>query len=121
MAIGGFDGQGGNLTLAQFKAYVAKHEIHYYIAGSTRGGGGGSGAGGARPTGGGRPPGAGSFPGSPGGGQPGGAGFSGRAGPGGPGGPGGSSTSAITTWVKAHYKAVTIGGQTVYDLTQPLG
>ena len=28
--------------------------------------------------------------------------------------------SAITTWVKAHFKAVTIGGQTVYDLTSPL-
>lgn len=36
---------------------------------------------------------------------------------GGPGG--GSSTSAITTWVEARYKAVTIGGQTLYDLTQP--
>jgi hypothetical protein len=33
---------------------------------------------------------------------------------------GGSSTSAITNWVKAHYRAKTIGGQTVYDLTQPL-
>jgi hypothetical protein len=36
-------------------------------------------------------------------------------------GPGGSSgtTSKIAAWVEAHYKAVTIGGQTVYDLTQP--
>jgi 4-amino-4-deoxy-L-arabinose transferase-like glycosyltransferase len=118
MAIGGFDNQGGNLTLAQFKAYVAKHEIHYYIAGTTGGGGGQGGpTGAARPTGGGRPPGTGSFPG---GGRPGGSGFGGHAGAGGPGGIGGSSTSAITTWVKAHYKAVTIGGQTVYDLTQPL-
>ena len=34
--------------------------------------------------------------------------------------PGGMSTSnsAITTWVKAHFKKVTIGGQTMYDLTQ---
>jgi 4-amino-4-deoxy-L-arabinose transferase-like glycosyltransferase len=40
MAIGGFNGQGGNLTLAAFKAYVAKGEIHYYIAGSSGGGGG---------------------------------------------------------------------------------
>ncbi len=39
MAIGGFDGQGGNLSLAQFKQYVASGEIHYYIAGQ---GGGGS-------------------------------------------------------------------------------
>ena len=81
MAIGGFSGQGGNLSLAQFEAYVKAGDIHYYIGGS---GGGGC---------------AGGFAGGPG---------------------GGSSTSAITTWVKAHYRAETIGGQTVYDLTQPL-
>ena len=40
MAIGGFNGQGGNLSLAAFKAYVAKGEIHYYIAGASGGGGG---------------------------------------------------------------------------------
>jgi hypothetical protein len=73
MAIGGFNGQGGNLSLAAFEAYVAKGEIHYWI-----GSGGNTG---------------------------------------GPGG--GGSTSAIATWVKAHYKAVTIGGETVYDLTSP--
>jgi 4-amino-4-deoxy-L-arabinose transferase-like glycosyltransferase len=72
MAIGGFNGEGGNLSLAAFEAYVAKGEIHYYIAG-------GSGGGGV------------------------------------PGGGGGSSS--IATWVAAHYKAETIGGQTVYDLT----
>jgi hypothetical protein len=71
MAIGGFSGQGGNLSLAQFEAYVNAGDIHYYIA---SGGGGSFG--------------------------------------------GGSSTSAITTWVKAHFRAETIGGQTVYDLTQ---
>ena len=76
MAIGGFSGQGGNLSLAQFEAYVKAGDIHYYIA-----------------TGGG-------FGGGPG---------------------GGSNTSAITSWVKAHYRAETIGGQTVYDLSQPLG
>ncbi len=39
---------------------------------------------------------------------------------GGAGGPGrGGSTDAITTWVEQHYASVTIGGQTVYDLTQP--
>ena len=80
MAIGGFNNQGGNLTLAQFKAYVAKSEIHYYIA---------SGNGGA----------------GPGGGGPG-------------GGSGASSSSAIATWVKANFKSVEVGGQTVYDLTQ---
>jgi hypothetical protein len=75
MAIGGFSGQGGELTLAQFESYVKAGDIHYYIA---SGGGGG-----------------------------------------GPGGRSGSS-SAITNWVKAHYKAVTIGGETLYDLTSPV-
>jgi 4-amino-4-deoxy-L-arabinose transferase-like glycosyltransferase len=36
---------------------------------------------------------------------------------GGPGG--GSATSAIASWVKANYKAASIGGTTVYDLTEP--
>ncbi|HEX3690354.1 MAG TPA: glycosyltransferase family 39 protein [Solirubrobacteraceae bacterium] len=72
MAIGGFNGQGGELTLAQFESYAKAGDIHYYIAS----GGGGVG--------------------------------------------GGGSSSAIATWVKAHYTAVTIGGQTLYDLTQPL-
>jgi 4-amino-4-deoxy-L-arabinose transferase-like glycosyltransferase len=76
MAIGGFDNEGGNLTLSAFQQYVAHGEIHYYIPS-----GGGAGA------------------------RPGGA---------------GNSTSAITSWVEKHYKAVTIGGQTVYDLTQPV-
>jgi 4-amino-4-deoxy-L-arabinose transferase-like glycosyltransferase len=79
MAIGGFNNEGGNLSLAQFEAYVKAGDIHYYVAS-----GGGGGIGGA----------------------------------GGPGG--GSSTSTITSWVKAHYRAETIGGQTVYDLTQPV-
>jgi hypothetical protein len=74
MAIGGFSGQGGNLPLAEFQAYVEVGDIHYYIA--TGGGAGGPG--------------------------------------------GGSSTTAITNWVKSHYRAETIGGQTVYDLTQHL-
>jgi 4-amino-4-deoxy-L-arabinose transferase-like glycosyltransferase len=38
---------------------------------------------------------------------------------GGPGGQRGTS-SAIATWVAAHYTKVTVGGQTVYDLTKPL-
>jgi 4-amino-4-deoxy-L-arabinose transferase-like glycosyltransferase len=80
MAIGGFNNQGGNLTLAQFKAYVAKGEIHYYIA---------SGSGAAGP---------------------------GVGGPG--GGSGALSSSSIVTWVKANFKSVKIGSQTVYDLTQ---
>jgi hypothetical protein len=39
---------------------------------------------------------------------------------GGQGGPGGQGTSsAIATWVAAHYTKTTVGGQTVYDLTKP--
>ena len=38
---------------------------------------------------------------------------------GGSGAPGGGSTSSsITSWVEAHYRATTIGGQTLYDLTK---
>jgi hypothetical protein len=72
MAIGGFSGQGGELTLAQFETYAKAGDIHYYMGSSG----------------------------------------------GGPGG--GGSTSSITSWVKAHYTAVTIGGETLYDLAQPL-
>jgi len=72
MAIGGFNNEGGKLTLAEFERYVAKGDIHYYLSS------GGSG--------------------------------------GGPGG--GSSTESISTWVKAHFKSETIGGQTVYNLTK---
>lgn len=73
MAIGGFNGEGGNITLAQFEALVSKGDIHYFIA---------SGGGGAV-------------------------------------GPGGTTNadSAITSWVKAHFTAKTVGGQTIYDLT----
>jgi 4-amino-4-deoxy-L-arabinose transferase-like glycosyltransferase len=46
MAIGGFDGQGGELTLAQFEAYVKHGEIHYYVDLGGGGGGGGFGGGG---------------------------------------------------------------------------
>ena len=104
MAIGGFDGQGGNLTLAQFKQYVARGQIHYYIASGTGGRsfmGAPPFAGRGRPAGG---PGAGG--GSFTGGRPGGA---------------NSSGSEITNWVKAHYKSQTLGGQIVYNLTQPRG
>ncbi|MBV9003296.1 MAG: glycosyltransferase family 39 protein [Solirubrobacterales bacterium] len=77
MGIGGFNNQGGDLTLAQFEAYVRAADIHYYIvAGASTGM---------------------------------------AAGPG-----GGSTISAITNWVKAHYGAETVGGQTVYNLTDPL-
>ncbi|MEU9713682.1 glycosyltransferase family 39 protein [Streptomyces sp. NPDC047976] len=39
--------------------------------------------------------------------------------PGGTGGPGGAAGSAIDSWVKANFKATTIGGATFYDLTTP--
>jgi 4-amino-4-deoxy-L-arabinose transferase-like glycosyltransferase len=104
MAIGGFDNEGGNLTLAQFKQYVAGGEIHYYIASTNSGGGGQAPASSRTSTG----------------------GMSSRSstaqqtatGARAAGGQGGSSSSAITSWVKAHYKTVTVGGQTIYDLTQ---
>jgi 4-amino-4-deoxy-L-arabinose transferase-like glycosyltransferase len=42
MAIGGFNNEGGNLSLAAFEKYVADGDIHYYIAGSSDAGGGGN-------------------------------------------------------------------------------
>jgi 4-amino-4-deoxy-L-arabinose transferase-like glycosyltransferase len=114
MAIGGFDNEGGNLTLAQFKRYVSRGQIHYYIA-TSRGGGGGVDGGRIQArlgAGTGAPP-SGGFTHRLGGSAPAG----GRPGVAGAGGQGGSS-DAITSWVKAHYKTVTVGGQTIYDLTQ---
>ncbi|MBV8990300.1 MAG: glycosyltransferase family 39 protein [Solirubrobacterales bacterium] len=87
MAIGGFNDNGGNLSLSAFESYVAKGEIHYYIASSGAGAGFG------------------------------GPGAAGQAGGG--GGLGGSSASEISSWVRAHFKAVSVGGQTLYDLSQP--
>jgi 4-amino-4-deoxy-L-arabinose transferase-like glycosyltransferase len=46
MAIGGFNNQGGLLTLAQFISYVKAGDIHYYIGGGAGGGGFGGGPGG---------------------------------------------------------------------------
>ncbi len=127
MAIGGFNNQGGNITLAQFERYVKAGDIRYYIASgsSLSGGGAGQGQAGAGPSGGGlRAPS--SAAGGPGGAPSGLRGtppsgargsFKGGGSAGGPGGSG-SSSSAISTWVKAHYKSVTIGSTTVYDLTQ---
>jgi hypothetical protein len=31
---------------------------------------------------------------------------------------GGRGSSSIESWVAAHFKKVTVGGQTIYDLTQ---
>jgi 4-amino-4-deoxy-L-arabinose transferase-like glycosyltransferase len=128
MAIGGFNNQGGDLTLQKFKEYVARGDIHYYIASSGGVGGGRAFSAGGHPSGGQPPAGArlrsGGAPAGAGlrsGGVPSGAGLrSGGVPSGARGGPGGLSTSnsAITSWVKAHFKKVTIGGQTMYDLTQ---
>jgi 4-amino-4-deoxy-L-arabinose transferase-like glycosyltransferase len=71
MAIGGFTGSDPSPTLAQFQAYVAAGDVHYFIAGGGFGGGGRGGS------------------------------------------------SEISTWVTQHYTATTVGGVTVYDLTQP--
>jgi 4-amino-4-deoxy-L-arabinose transferase-like glycosyltransferase len=71
MAIGGFNGTDPTPTLAQFKAMVAKGEIHYYLGANSESFGGGS------------------------------------------------KSSSILSWVEAHYKKETVGGTTVYDLTQP--
>jgi 4-amino-4-deoxy-L-arabinose transferase-like glycosyltransferase len=46
MAIGGWSGSDATPTLAQFKAYVAAGEIHYFIVGGAGGGRGGAGGGG---------------------------------------------------------------------------
>ena len=40
---------------------------------------------------------------------------------GGPGGGGSGTSSQITTWVRQHFTARTVGGTTVYDLTAPTG
>ncbi len=71
MAIGGFNGTDPAPALTEFKAMVAKHEIHYYIGRSSQSFGGGRGS------------------------------------------------SAIASWVAAHYTSTTVGGDTVYNLTQP--
>ncbi|WP_250279818.1 glycosyl transferase, partial [Frankia sp. Cppng1_Ct_nod] len=83
MSMGGFSGGDPAPTLAEFKRYVANHNIHYYIAGGGFGGAGGAGGETTR-----------------------GGGF-------------GRGNSEITSWVEATFTARTVGGQTVYDLTQP--
>jgi 4-amino-4-deoxy-L-arabinose transferase-like glycosyltransferase len=108
MAIGGFDNEGGHLSLAQFKKYVKAGDIHYYVvSGGFGGASAGAGAGGA-PT---------ANTSKSAGGVVSSL-FGGGASTG-PSGSGGYSTSAITTWVAGHYHKQTIGGETVYNLTDP--
>ena len=138
MAIGGFRGTDPAPTLAEFERLIAEHKIHYFIAGG-RGGFGGGGGGGGR-FGGGRGFGGASASGIGAGGsgtsgtgaggtgtggaangeQAGTAGARGTAagGAGGFGGAAGHSDAAeITAWVVAHFRATTVGGETVYVLT----
>ncbi len=91
MAIGGFRGTDPAPTLAEFERLVSEHKIHYFIAGG-RGGFGGNGAAANR-----------------------GGGTRGAGGPG--GGAGRSDAAEITAWVVAHYRPVTVGGETVYTLS----
>ena len=44
MAIGGFNNQGGNLSLSAFERYVEEGDIHYYISGGANVGGPGGGS-----------------------------------------------------------------------------
>ncbi|MFE2282762.1 ArnT family glycosyltransferase [Streptomyces sp. NPDC059443] len=94
MALGGFNGSDPSPTLAQFKEYVKAGKIHWFIGRSGSEGGGPGGAAGA------------------------GAGETGTPARG-MGGPGGGTSSAIQTWIEAHFKASTVGGATFYDLTAP--
>lgn len=95
MALGGFNGSDPSPTLEQFKAYASAGKIHYFIGQSSAGADGRAGAG-----------------------EAGGAAGTGTAARGG-GGPGGGVSSSIETWVKANFKASTLGGATFYDLTAP--
>jgi len=114
MAIGGFSGVDG-MTLARFEALVAAGKIHYFVSGGGRGLGGGGGLpSGARPPFGAPPLGFAGGPGSQGG-------LRSQGGRGSQGGPGAGrqKSSQIQSWVASHFRAVTVGGTTVYDLTQP--
>jgi hypothetical protein len=97
MPIGGFNGSDPSPTLDQFKALVAAGEIHYFVSGGAFGGGGAGQA-------------TGGF----------GGGGAGQAAGGGSTTGGSSASSAISSWVQGNFKTVTIGGTTLYDLTQPI-
>jgi 4-amino-4-deoxy-L-arabinose transferase-like glycosyltransferase len=120
MGIGGFSGNDPAITLAHFKQLVAEHKVHYYVAGGGPGSGlrGGPGLPGAGGSGfqlrGGGPAGF----GPPGGGFPTAPGLGGAPpGGGAPSGGARSVESQIQSWVSSHFKSLTVGGRTVYDLT----
>ncbi|GHB65195.1 glycosyl transferase [Streptomyces cirratus] len=93
MPIGGFNGSDPSPTLEQFKAYVKAGRIHWFIGRSED-------QGQVQP-------------------QPQGAAGGESTGLRRAGGPGGGNSSAIETWVKATYRATTLGGAVFYDLTAP--
>ena len=129
MPIGGFSGSDPAPTLTQFQDAVHRKEIHWFISGGGPGGTGpasdgpsnGSPSPGFAPPAGFEPPAGGDFLG---GGQlpadfepP--EGFSGGFGPGSPGGSSNQSSQAISSWVSKSFKATTVDGVTLYDLTKP--
>lgn len=121
MAMGGFSGSDPAITLEQFKRYVADGKIHYFIAG---GPGGPGGPGGNTTTGGtgaaGQAGGAGSTQSGAGGQEAAGGGAATDGGMPSFGGGGFGGNSEISQWVTENFTALTVGGQTVYDLTDPV-
>jgi len=112
MAMGGFTGSDAAITLAKFESYVKEGKIHYYIAESMGAPGGFSGGG---PGDFGRNSNGESAYGVTTGGFANGGAKSGfRISPGGH-----NATSAITKWVESNFTTLTVGGVTLYDLTQP--
>ncbi|MDQ2879780.1 MAG: glycosyltransferase family 39 protein [Actinomycetota bacterium] len=104
LGIGGFMGSDPYPTLEQFKSYVASGQIRYFLAGPIYGGRFGGG-----------------FPGTPEGGLPGGFPGGDGGGPvrGGPDGFANATGTQISQWVRENFNATTIGGQTIYNLSQP--
>ncbi|GAB7186431.1 glycosyltransferase family 39 protein [Kitasatospora sp. Ki12] len=98
MALGGFNGTDPSLTLAGFQKYVQEGKVHWFVAGGSRGFGGGAGGFGGTGT----------------------TGTTGTTGGDASGGERKESESAqIESWVAAHFTARTVGSATFYDLTAP--
>ncbi|MFE2726767.1 glycosyltransferase family 39 protein [Kitasatospora sp. NPDC059327] len=88
MALGGFNSSDPSLSLDAFQRYVQEGKVHWFIGGGSR-----------------RAVGA-------------GTGTAGGVGAGADGGAQESQTAEITAWVESHFTAKTVGGSTLYDLTQ---
>ena len=122
-SIGGWSGSDNNITLAQFKQYVAEGKIHYFIASQNGGGGMGQTTDSDQTAGSGQ---TGTSQQSDSSEQMAGPGQSGTSGaptgggmPGGMGGSGSGSGSQISSWVSSNFTSKTVGQTTVYDLTSP--